>query len=150
MTQTNEPASDAGSTPYNDVNMSCGHCNFSLKPTYQQASNLVQQQPIHCDQCSSDLLLDEADRQSLDHKFQTAARVGKLAVMIMGPYFLLGLATSIYVISFGSSPFPGFPAVLVGVGFALAYVLKTAATDDSEYDFVLFRNGERPAETQAP
>ena len=145
MSHTNEPTSGTDSTPYNDANMSCGHCNYSLKPTYQQAFNLVEQQPINCYQCSSDLLLNEADRQLLDKKLQTATRVGKMALLILGPYFLLGLTASIYFMFFARAPFPGFSGALVVGGVVLGFIIKSVGTDNTERDFVLFKHGERPA-----
>ncbi|MBM6444016.1 hypothetical protein ACX3YC_01295 [Pseudomonas mohnii] len=143
MSDTNEPASGAESTTYNDVNMSCGHCSSWLTPSYQQAFELIQLQPISCDHCGSDLLLEEGDRQVLDKKLKTAARVGKLATLIMLPYFLIGLVVSL------NSPFPGFSGLLVGVGIVLAFIIKSVATVNIDRDFVLFKHGERPEPAQA-
>ncbi|WP_439877237.1 hypothetical protein [Pseudomonas prosekii] len=144
MNHTNQPASDTDSTPYNDVSMSCGCCGYSLKPSYQQAFNLVKLQPLNCDQCSSQLQLAEADRLVLDEKLQRAARMGKLAVLILGPYFLLGIVASIYFGFFVPAPFPGFSGVLVVVGIILGFVIKSASEDDIEYSFVLLTHIEQP------
>ena len=143
MSHKNEPTASAESTTYNDVNMSCGHCSSWLTPSYQQAFELIQLKPISCDHCGSDLLLEEGDRQVLDKKLRSAARMGKLALLIMLPYFLIGLVTSI------NSPFPGFSGLLVGVGFVLAFIIKNVATVNIDRDFVLFKHGERPESAQA-
>lgn len=150
MSHTQEAAVPTDSTPYKDASMSCGHCNYTLKPTYHQAFELVRLQPINCYQCSSDLLLDEADRQVLDKKLHTATRIGKLALLILGPYFLISLLATLYFMFFTKPPFPGFSGVLFGGGLLIGFLLKSAATDSEERDFVLFKQGERPpAQTQA-
>ncbi|MEB0044831.1 MULTISPECIES: hypothetical protein [unclassified Pseudomonas] len=142
MSHTNEPTSGTDSTPYTDASMSCGCCDYALKPTYEQAFNLVKLQPIKCDQCGSALLLAETDRLVLDQKLQTAARMGKLAVLILGPYFLIGLVSSIYFGFFAVAPFPGFSGVLVVGGIALGFALKSASTDDTQRRFVLLTHSE--------
>lgn len=147
MSHTNQPASGADTTPYNDAHLSCGHCNCSLKPTYQQAFDLVEQQPINCPQCRSDLLLAEADRQVLSKKLQSATRMGKLALLILGPYFLFGLIAGIYFMFFAKAPFPGFSGALVVGGVVLGFIIKSLGTDNTECDFVLFKHGEVPAAT---
>lgn len=150
MSHANEAAAVTDSTPYKDAGMSCGHCSYTLKPTYHQAFELVKLQPINCYQCSSDLLLDDADRQVLDKKLQTATRIGKLAVLILGPYFLISMLTVLYFSFFAKPPFPGFTGVLFGGGLVIGFLLKSASTDSTERNFVLFKNGEQPAEpTQA-
>jgi len=143
MSDTNEPASGAESATYNDVNMSCGHCDSWLTPSYQQAFELIQLQPISCDHCGSNLLLEEGDRQVLEKKLKTAARVGKLAALILLPYFLIGLVTSL------KSPFPGFSGLLMGGGLVLVFIIKHFATINIDRDFVLFKHGERPDPAQA-
>jgi hypothetical protein len=142
MSHANEPTSGTDSTLYNDASMSCGYCGCSLKPTYEQVFNLVKIQPINCNQCSSELLLAEADRQVLDNKLQSAAHMGKWAVLIMGPYFLIGLVLSIYFGFFAAAPFPGFSGVLLVVGVALGFVIKSACTDETVCNFVLLTHRE--------
>ena len=143
MSNTNESASVAESTTYNDVNMSCGHCSSLLTPSYQQAFELVELHPISCDQCGSELLLEEGDRQVLDKKLQTAARVGKMALLIMLPYFLIGVVASLYAAD------PEVSGLLVAIGFGLAFIIKSAATVNIDRDFVLFKHGKRPEPAQA-
>lgn len=150
MSHTNEAVAPTDSTPYKDASMSCGHCNYALKPTYHQAFELVRLQPINCYQCSSDLQLDEADRQVLDKKLQTATRIGKLAVLVLGPYFIISMLVTLYFMFFAKPPFPGFTGVLLGGGLVIGFLLKSASTDSEERNFVLFKHGERPvAEEQA-
>jgi len=145
MSHTQEATEPTDSTPYKDASMSCGHCNYELKPTYHQAFELVKLQPINCYQCSSDLLLDEADRQVLDKKLQTAARIGKLAVLVLGPYFLFSMLATLYYMFFTKPPFSGFSGVLFGGGLVIGFLLKNATTDSTERNFVLFKHGEHPA-----
>ncbi|SEN40338.1 hypothetical protein SAMN04487857_115123 [Pseudomonas sp. ok272] len=140
MSDTQQPTTDttdATSEPYNEVNMSCGHCTSALKPTYQHVTDLIQQKPINCDQCHSDVLLEEADRQTLDNKLQRAARMGKVLMAIMVPYFLICMIVSVSI--------PAFSLILTGGGLALSYMIKTAMTDDVKHNFVLFKHGEHPA-----
>jgi hypothetical protein len=142
MSNTNEPDSSDSSTPYNDVNMSCGHCSYLLKPTYQQAFDLIKQQPISCDQCNLDLLLDEADRELLNVKLESATRLGKLLLLFLGPYFLFGLICSIYFMA-NEPPFPGFSGVLALGGVVVFLIIKAICTKNIDRAFVLFEHGRR-------
>ena len=98
-----------------------------------QAFELVRLQPINCYQCSSDLLLEEADRQVLDKKLQTATRIGKLALLILGPYFLISmLATLVTAVAIlaargdRAGVLPG-PAVSGEIGDPVAGAARGAA-----------------------
>lgn len=56
----------------------------------------------------------------------------------------------LYFSFFAKPPFPGFTGVLCGGGLVIGFLLKSASTDSTERNFVLFKNGEQPAEpTQA-
>lgn len=142
MSHTNEPDLDASSIPYNDVNMSCGHCSHSLKPSYKQAFALVERKPINCSQCSLNLLLDDTDRELLNVKLQSATRLGKLLLLFLGPYFLCGLALSIYFMA-SKPPFPGFSGVLMLGGAVVFLIIKAICTKNINRAFVLFEHGQR-------
>ncbi|MBK5532611.1 hypothetical protein JFT91_08305 [Pseudomonas sp. TH08] len=63
---------------------------------------------------------------------------------------MISMLATLYFMFFAEPPFSGFSGVLVGGGLVIGFLLKSAATDSEERDFVLFNQGEGPAvEAQA-
>lgn len=109
---------------YEDASFECPSCQAVNTYNYTEVTSLLSEQPIPCTQCQVALRLKEEDLVELSARFDKAARMGKLLVLIGLPFFLI---SAILVFMYGFVASLGSLAVGMMI-FAFANMNKQSSS----------------------